>query len=632
MRQIGSKLFAVPVALALLAVAACAGNDSVVTLTATPSTDNFLVYRVGLTGILLQTSSGKAGPQVLSAETTVDFAQLSNLSEVLGIPTAAKGTYTSAVVTLDYSQAQIVYDDGSLDGLALLPVGSNGKTLGQIQVTVNLDPADPLRIVAKQTGRLSLDFKMAATNLVDVSAQTVTITPLMIASTVQIDNKQVHLRGPIEAVESSGTYLSGVAPFDSSANGTGQLPIATSDTTTFEVNGNGSTGSVGVTALAAIGQSQGSLAEAYGTLTSSATIPTPDDPAAPASAALPGAALGSTVTTDASTTTSSVVFTATQVLAGTSVAGTSSDLVTGVVTARSGNTLALEDATVQNGGTATFIQGETVVNVGPNTLVTVFGQGVPGFINAQQISVGSVITAFGVAQTAGNNGVILDASAGFVRLNATTASGIVAAQGAGSLNLALTSLGNRAVSAFDFSGTNANAGQYSASTGSLDLSNAVAGAPVIVSGLPAAFGVSSPNITAVTLLDPTTIQAELVVDWGAGTTAPFVTFDSTSIDVDAKNTSIGFRHQIQVGSQVINVVGLAQDPTLSPSTSSPTIFAIGHFSQASTETFDSYAAFIAKLQTELNGVNLATGITAVGQYTASTSVFSATSITLFLNN
>jgi hypothetical protein len=628
MRKIGSKLFAVPLALALLALAACAGNDSVVTLTATPSTDNFLVYRVALTGILLQTSSGKAGPQVLSAETTVDFAQLSDLSEVLGIPTAAKGTYTKAVITLDYSQAQIVYDDGSLDGLALLPVGSNGKTLGQIQVTVNLDPADPLRIVAKQTGRLSLDFKMAASNLVNVSAQTVTITPLMIASTVQIDNKQVHLRGPIEAVESGGTYLSGVAPFDTSTNGTGQLPISISDTTTFEVNGNGSTGSVGLTALAAIGQSQGSLAEAYGTLTSSATLASPDDNAA-ASAATPGLA----ATTDATTTTSSsVVFTATQVLAGTSVAGTSSDLVTGVVTARSGNTLALEDATVQNGGTATFIQGETVVNVGPNTLVTVFGQGVPGFISAQQISVGSVITAFGVAQTAGNNGIILDASAGFVRLNATAASGIVSAQGSGSVNLALTSLANRAVSAFDFSGTNANAGQYSASTGALDLSNAAVGAPVIVSGLPAAFGVSSPNITAVTLLDPTTIQAEMVVDWGAGTTAPFVTFDTSSIDVDAKNTSIGFRHQIQVGSQVINVVGLAQDPVLSPSTSSPTIFAIGHFSQATTETFDSYAAFIAKLQTELNGVNLATGITAIGQYTAATSAFSATSITLFLNN
>jgi hypothetical protein len=620
MRKVWSKFSAVPVALMLLVLAACAGNDSVVTLTSTPSSDNFLVYRVGLAGVLLQTSSGKSGPQALPAEMTVDFAQLNNLSEVLGIVTAAKGTYTSAVITLDYSQAQIIYDDGSLDGLALVPVGSNGKALGLIAVTVNLDPADPLRIAAKQTARLSLDFKLAASNLVDVSAQTVTITPFMIASTVPIDAKQVRIRGPIEAVESDGDYVSGVAPFDGSVNGTGQLPIVSSNNTTFEVNGSGSTGSVGLTQLAALGAS--ALAEAYGTLTTSASIATTGD----------SATTGLAATTDTTTTSSSVTFTASEILAGTSVGGTTSDLVSGVVTARSGNTLALEDATVQTSGTSTSIQGTTVVNVGPNTLVTVFGQGVPGFVGSQQISVGSVITAFGVPQTAGNGGIILDSSASLVRLNATTASGIVALQGTGALNLDLTSLGGRAVSVFDFSGTGAIAGQYSVKTNSLDLTNAVVGAPMIASGLPAAFGVTSPNMTAVALLDPTTIQAELVLDWGAGTAAPFVTFDSSSIDVDAKNTSIGFRHQIQVGSQIIDIVGLAQDPVLSPGTSGPTIFAIGHFSRATTETFDSYTAFITQLQSELNGVVLATGMTAIGQYTASTSAFTATGITLFLNN
>jgi hypothetical protein len=39
-----------------------------------------------------------------------------------------------------------------------------------------------------------------------------------------------------------------------------------------------------------------------------------------------------------------------------------------------------------------------------------------------------------------------------------------------------------------------------------------------------------------------------------------------------------------------------------------------------------------QLQSELNGTTLATGMTAVGQYTTSTFAFSATSITLFLND
>jgi len=49
------------------------------------------------------------------------------------------------------------------------------------------------------------------------------------------------------------------------------------------------------------------------------------------------------------------------------------------------------------------------------------------------------------------------------------------------------------------------------------------------------------------------------------------------------------------------------------------------------QNFNSYAAFVAQLQAELNGAILVTGKTAVGQYTASTFSLNATSITVFLN-
>jgi hypothetical protein len=158
------------------------------------------------------------------------------------------------------------------------------------------------------------------------------------------------------------------------------------------------------------------------------------------------------------------------------------------------------------------------------------------------------------------------------------------------------------------------------------------GAPVIVSGFPNSFGVAPPNFTATTLLDPTTIQAELVVDWGAGTAAPFASFDSSGIDLNVQNGSIGPRHQIQIGSQIINIVGLSSDPLITPAAVSTEVFAIGHSATSTIQSFNSYADFIAQLQTELNGVTLATGMTAVGQYTASTLAFSAMSITLFLND
>jgi hypothetical protein len=53
---------------------------------------------------------------------------------------------------------------------------------------------------------------------------------------------------------------------------------------------------------------------------------------------------------------------------------------------------------------------------------------------------------------------------------------------------------------------------------------------------------------------------------------------------------------------------------------------------ATVENFNTYAAFIAQLQTELSGSVLATALSASGSYTASSFAFSATSIALFLNN
>jgi hypothetical protein len=247
--------------------------------------------------------------------------------------------------------------------------------------------------------------------------------------------------------------------------------------------------------------------------------------------------------------------------------------------------------------------------------------------------VGSAIDAFGTATTLNSGDVTLDASVGRVRLDATTASGLVTAQGSGALNLGLVSLGGRAVKAFDFVGSGASAAQYAVNTGALDLTNSTTGVPVIVTGMPSSFGVASPAFTASALLDPTTIEAELVVDWGAGTAAPFTTYDTSAIDLDVHNSSIGLRHQIQLGAQTINVVGLSSDPLIIPNaTASTSLFSIGHTASSTIENFNTYAAFITQLQTELNGSNLVTGMTATGQYSASIFSFTATGITLFLNN
>jgi hypothetical protein len=617
MRDFISKLFALPLMPALLAIAACSGS-TVVTLTATPSSDPFLAYRVGVASIQLRTSSGKPSLMILPAETTVDFTKVTDLSEVLGSPTVPKGTYAGAEITLDYSTAQIIYDDGSLDGVALAPVDASGKALGLARVIVTVDPADPLRSAAKQANRLSLNFNLAASNLINLSNDTVTITPLIAASMQPIDAKQVRLHGPLLSANSS-ILATGVTPFDSATAALGSLSIEPSDTTTYEINGFVSTGASGQAQIAALPSN--TLTTVFGTLTasSSATATTP---------------VTTTATTPTSTTTSTVTFTASQVLVDGGVQGVALAKLSGTVSARSGNTLGIEEATlVQNGGTVTLVPGTTIVNVGPSTLVTFFGQGVEDAISVQQISVGSGIEAFGTASNTSTGQVLLDASAGRVRLDLTSASGLVTVQGSDSLTLNLTVFGGRAISAFDFVGSGADPTQYGVGFSSTpDLTNSTVGAPVIVTGFPNAFASAAPNFTASTLLDPTTIEAELVIDWSGGTAAPFSSFDSSSIVLDPATSNFGLRHQIQIGSQVINLVGLASDPSIAPATSPAAVFSIGHATSSTVENFDTYPAFITQLQTELNGTTLATGMTAIGQYTASTFAFSATSMTIFLND
>ncbi|HTB88616.1 MAG TPA: hypothetical protein VK743_11710 [Steroidobacteraceae bacterium] len=639
MRDFISKLFAVPLFLALLAITACSGG-TVVTLTATPSSDPFVAYRVGVASIQLTTSSGKPSVMILPAETSVDFTKVTDLSEVLGAPTVPKGTYSGAEITLDYSTAQIIYDDGSLDGVALAPVDSSGKALGLARVKVSVDPADPLRSAAKQASRLSLSFNLAASNLINLSNATVTITPLISASMQPIDTKQVRLNGPLMSANSS-VLTTGVMPFDSTTAAPGNLSIEPSDTTTYEINGFVSTGAPGQTQIAALPAN--TVMTVFGTLTasSSATIipqtTTPADTTPTDTTPTDTTPTDTTVvTTPTTSTTSTVTFTASQVLVDGTVQGVGLARLSGVVAARSGNTLGIEEATLtQNGSTETLVPGTTIVNVGPSTLVTFFGQGVEDAISTQQISVGSVIEVFGTASNTSTGQVLVDASAGRVRLDLTSALGLVTAQGSNSLTLSLTAIGGRAISAFDFTGSGASPTQYGVvfnSSSPPDLSNSTVGAPVIATGFANAFATAAPNFTASTLLDPTTINAQLVIDWSGGTAAPFSSFDSTSIVLDPATSNFGSRHQIQIGSQLINLVGLASNPSITPATSSSVVFSIGHASSSTVENFETYTAFITQLQTELNGTTLATGMTAIGQYTASTFAFAANSITIFLNN
>jgi hypothetical protein len=707
-RRIHRWLAAALGGLLLGALAACNGT-AVVTLTSTPSTDTFLAYRVGLVSVQLRTSSGGTSVNLLPAGTTVDLAKLVNLSEVIGSSSAKTGTFKEAVVTLDYSSAQIIYDNGTTQGVQLTPLGAGGQALGRVSLTLLLDPSNQMSVAAKSSTRLSLNFNLAASNVVNLTAKTVSVMPMMAASSLPIDAKTVRVRGPLGSVSgatsngtysastaSSGWYSAGIMPFDFNTSEGGSLGITPTTGAIYEINGTPSSGSTGLTQLASL--SAGTMTEAFGTMTTSTSTSnslfgtntntntasaneTCSDGTTPetvngvftctdgATLESTGASLtsetcsdgttpetlngvltcadGSTLeatntgTTGTSGTITTVSFSATQVLAGSSVQGGGLDRVSGIVTGRSGDTFTIDDATLlTSSGTNSLIFGTTTVTVGPNTQVTEFGEATPDSTGIAQISIGSLVYAFGTASAVTTTSATLDASAGRVRVGQTVASGLVTSQGTSgtTLTLNLSQLGGRSATAFDFTGTgstDATAPAYVVNTGTADLTNAGAGQPVQVTGYPAPFGSASSTTGDFTeqssFLDYTTINALLVLDW-TGTSTPFASLTTAQIQLDAQNIGIGTRHFIQIGAQTFNVIG-GTDVLIQPSlTGSNTVFTIGHSVSGSYENFNTFSSFITQLQTELTGSVVATGITAVGQYASSTFTFSASSVTLFLEN
>ncbi len=213
----------------LLLLAACGGNSSSMSSSGIPSstgsdsgtvlatmTDapgDFVSYVVAVNSLQLQKADG-ATVETVPVATTVDFAQLVNLTELINAGQIPAGNYTGAVMTLDYSSAQITAQDASGNPVQLTPVDGSGNTItGTVQVSVTLDSKHPLIITAGDTARIGFDFNIAASDLVDLTAATVTVSPTLTAtiapSTTSRCGCAARLPAPDPVTSSSTWSLSG---------------------------------------------------------------------------------------------------------------------------------------------------------------------------------------------------------------------------------------------------------------------------------------------------------------------------------------------------------------------------------------------------------------------------------------
>lgn len=623
------------------AASACSAStcgSAVMTITDAPG--DFLSYKVTLVSLQLQKADGTL-VETLPATTAVDFVQLISLSEVISARQIPPGDYVAAQVTVDFTNASIMVDDGSGTGIALTPVDSTGASLGQLTLTVQLDNSNNLKIAAAKASRIGFDFNLLASNMVDLTAKTVTVSPVLEASVVPVDNKQVRVRGGISAVSTAdNTYTVSVDPFNNhDANddngGSGNdandndkvlpLVVTTTATTTFEINGTPFSGAAGLAQLATLPVNTISVA------------------------------FGSLSTTDQS-------FTAATVLAGTSVSGGNLDHIQGSVIARVGNTLTIHGGRMDDRGGHDddhFVAGNATVTIAAATAVTEQGQtsATPAHSIAE-ISVGSRVDAFGSAGTDSSGNVTLDAAAGRVRLDLTHVQGALAASATGKLTLSLTSIDSQPIALFSFTGTGSTGGvdtdptQYVVTTGALSLTPFTVGGSVLGIGFVNPFGTTPPDFTAVTLAhgimggdndgndandhgndNNNGKSAQMDIDWGnSGTTTPFKALSATDLDLDVTNSSIGGKHRIQIDPQDVNIEQLPSDVMIVGATSGMTLFAITGQHGRMTGNFQSFADFEKVLAADLNGTTTALRLTAQGQYDASSNTFTAQRITILLSN
>ena len=573
----------------------------------TDADGDFVSYTVDVLSIKLTRANGTQ-IETLPQTTRVDLTQLTNLSDLLSVATLAPGDFVKGSIRVDYTNADIEVAKGT-DSVKATPVDANGQPLGITELEIRLDGKNHLVITKKRATFLAIDFNLAASNTVDMTKTppVVTVDTFITASVQPVQQKDLRVRGPLVSVDTTASsYVVNVRPWHNTDGDHGQFTVHTTDTTSFEIDGVTSTGADGLKALAA--EAAGTLTVAIGTL--------------------------DTTTHD---------FTATSVLAGTSVDGEGLDAVQGNVVSRNADTFTVKGAFAVHREDHGFDFPRTVVvTVGSGTKVIKAGS--TATLDTSAISVGQNVVAFGklteppvvTPMNSGSSGegttptpttpATLDATAGRVRLQATEIRGNVKTVTSGQITMQLRTIDRLGIAVFDFTGTGSDPTNYQVTTGTMSLSNLSVGEFAKVIGFVTPFGKAPPDFSGSTVIDPRDLPSVLGIGWGdTGTTAPFLSMSATGLVIDNKNSSIGDRHFIQSGMNKIDILTLASGPTVAPADQGM----YGLWEPGHIELFSSFADFETKLATRLGAGDAVTSMSAFGAYDSASNTLTANGVSVF---
>lgn len=465
----------------LLSLAGCGGGSSstptaadngTVVVGLTDAEGDFLTYTVDVLSIKMTHANGRV-VETLPLATRVDFAQYTDLTEFLTAATVPLGDYKEAVVTLDYSHAQIEVEGPMGEAVPVTKIlDTAGKPVTTMEMGVQLDRNLP--IAPGLLRYVMLDFDLAKSNTVTITgnAASITVKPELIASVEKEPAKQHRLRGPLKAVDVAGGYYElYIRPYFrrilNNSGSYGEFRVQTDSHTLFEIDGIPYSGSDGLAVLAT--KPQFTAVVAIGHLRMNP-----------------------------------LRFEADEVRAGSSVPGGTLDVVQGSVIARSGDVLTLKGSTLIRSDSTVVFNDTVTVTVADSTSVT--KQLSTGSHTIDEISVGQRIVAFGQVTNDSSADMQFSAVNGYVRMELSQVRGNVTAVPTMTgelLTLNLTAINGRNPALYHFDGTQASATSYEIDTGTLGLAGIATSDDVAVRGFPTPFGTGPEDFSAQTVIEMT---------------------------------------------------------------------------------------------------------------------------------
>ncbi len=603
-----------PLLIALLALAGCGGGGGgapapvpdlgcsattcgTVLVGITDADGDFLSYSVDVVSLTLEKANG-AIVETLPVRQRVDFAELVDLTELVTAATIPNGSYVGASIQLDYADAEVSVEVNG-EPVEATVVDTDGNALGVVDLAIRLDNRNHVVIAPGRPALLQLDFDLAASHEVDITTTPATAVsaPFIVATIEPVEDKELRVRGPLVSVDTNASsYVIDLRPFNHPSARLGLVTVNTTADTAFEIDGVEFIGAGGLATLA--GEPAGTRTAAFGVLD-----------------------------------VSEREFTASDVLAGDSVPGARFDAVHGSVIARVGDELTVRGGTlIRSDDSVRFIRGDITVLIGPDTIVTKDGGGL-NLLRPDAISVGQRVFAFGEASPTDDD-VVLDATAGRVRMKLTHLSGSVVSALPGQLTLDLFAIDGRRPEIFDFAGTgissvmDADALNYEIETGALDLLGLAPDSPARVFGFVTPFGLAPPDFSGRTVVDVGSLRAVMGIGWGVdGTSAPFLSMGEDGLVVDNANPDLGLRHHIKIGPLVFDITALASAPTVAPA-SGRTLFALGE--RGDVQVFREWAPFVEELTARLAGGATARAFFSRGQYDSASTTLTANYVAVAL--